>query len=156
MNPIASGVYNSIPKWIMIWLILSMLIVSWDVLFVLLRPVSFTVALWQPYAKYILIDKSYADLNNSFVVTQAIMSLVEIMIGLIGIFYYLTKRGKVASLLIFSSQLLTLAKTILIFFLEIIGGFPYTGHNHLNDLILYYYLPNSVWIILPLIVIMLL
>ncbi|MBV8801429.1 MAG: hypothetical protein JO131_00415, partial [Gammaproteobacteria bacterium] len=112
-----------LPKWTIIWLIISLVIISWDVMFVLLRPASFAHGslgyLWIPYIKYVQIDTSYADLNNPFVTAQALMSLMENAIGIMGLYYYFFKKIKTACLLIFSSQLLTCTKTILIFLLEI-------------------------------------
>lgn len=142
-----------LPRWIVIWLLISMLIVFWDVTFVLFRPASFAEGalglIYIPYAKYIKIDTSYADMNNAFVVAQSIMSLFEIALGLIALYLNYRRVFLAACLFAFSSQLLTATKTILIFLLEIVGGMQHVGHNVISDLILYYFMPNSVWIVLP-------
>lgn len=140
-------------KWIVIWLIISMIIVFWDVMFVLLRPVSLPGGslawLWVPYATYIKIDTSYADLNNAFIVAQGIMSLIEIIIAIIALSLNYSGKFLPACLFAFSSMLLTGTKTVLIFVLEAVNKFSHVGHNTVMDLIFYYTLPNSIWIVIP-------
>lgn len=148
-------IYNIIlfPKWIKIWIIISALIVFWDVMFVLLRPASLPEGslafIWIPYAKYIQIDISYADMQNNFVITQAIMSLFEICIGIISLYLAHIKKTILAILFAFSALLLTGTKTIFIFLQEFIGHFEHVNHNSISDLVFSYILPNSVWIIIP-------
>ena len=142
-----------LPKWIIIWLIISTAVVFWDVMFVLLRPASFIGGnlgfLWVPYAKYIKIDTSYADLTNTFVIAQSIMSLFEIAISIIALFLNYFRQFNQACLLAYSALLLTCAKTILIFVIEMVSGLKHVGHNTSFDLIMYYILPNAIWIIIP-------
>lgn len=131
-----------------------MMLIFWDVMFVLLRPSSFATGklgvIWLPYTKYIMIDKSYADLDNPFVKAQAIMSLFEIMIGIIALYLHFQKNN-FSVLFAFSTFLLTGTKTLFIFLLEFISGFKNIGHNQLADLLCFYFLPNSLWIIFPLV-----
>jgi hypothetical protein len=147
-----SAQYKKIPNWIIIWLIVSMFIVLWDSGFLFARPASFPGGrlswLWIPYAKYITIDTSYIDLHNNFLIAQQIMNLVEILISMAAL-YFNGKKNQVAILFAFSSLLLTGTKTILIFLLEVVSGLQHVGHNSLQDLILFYILPNSLWIIFP-------
>lgn len=143
----------TLPKWIIIWLIFSMLIVFWDVLFVLLRPASFPggalQSFWLPYAQYIKIDTSYADMDDNFVIAQALMSLAEICIGFIALYFSYKGKNSAAILFAFSALLLTGTKTILIFLVEMVANFKHIQHNPMTDLFLFYILPNSLWIIIP-------
>ena len=51
------------PLWVARWLAMSSLIVTWDALFVLLRPWSMSQLLWAPYRDYVAIDRLYADVD---------------------------------------------------------------------------------------------
>lgn len=144
-----------IPVWILIVLCLSMVITLWDALFVLLRPESLPggslAFIWKPYAKYITIDTAYQNMHEPFVVAQAIMTLFEISIGCFALYFYFTKRHSLATLLAFSSLLLTGAKTILIFVEEAASNFVHVAQNSLHDLILLYVIPNGIWVVVPLV-----
>jgi hypothetical protein len=141
-----------LPRWILIWFAISLPLVVWDVAFVLLRPASMPggglAFLWAPYAKYITIDRSYGDLGNGFVWAQAIMSCVEvaIAIGALAI-----RRRPVAVLLIFCVSVLTCAKTILILVIALVTRGADLGGST-SDVILLYLLPNSAWVVMPMLV----
>jgi hypothetical protein len=47
---------------------------------------------------------------------------------------------------------LTAAKTLLIFVIELVTGGQHVGHNPLGDLVLLYILPNTVWVVMPIVV----
>ncbi|MBA3661057.1 MAG: hypothetical protein H0W64_04995 [Gammaproteobacteria bacterium] len=142
-----------LPSWIVVWLILSMMIILWDSGFLFSRPASLPGGslawVWLPYAKYITIDPSYTDLHNDFLVAQQIMSLLEIAIGIIALYYNYRCKGNRAILFAFSALLLTGTKTILVFLLEAVSGFKNIGHNSGYDLLLFYIMPNSLWLIFP-------
>lgn len=144
--------FHAIPKWIVIWLSISIIIITWEMLFIVMRPDSFAdgslAAIWMPYAKYVKIDTSYADLQNDFVNALPLMDLIEITIGLTALFLNY-KRNNAAIVFAFSSLLLTGTKTIFVFVQEAIGGFKHVGHNAISEIILFYVLPNSIWIFFP-------
>jgi hypothetical protein len=144
---------NALPRWIVIWLIFSIVVVTWDTGFLFTRPASFPGGslawIWIPYAKYMTIDTSYADLDNHFLIAQQIMNLVEIAIGLMALYLNQINKKNAALLCAFSSLLLTGSKTFLIFLLEAISGLEHVGHNSLHDLIVLYLVPNSLWLIIP-------
>lgn len=135
------------------WLGISMLIVSWDICFLFLRPYSMPGGslsqLWAPYATYIAIDLSYADLNNSFVIAQAIMSFVEIIMGILVLRWVYLKKTTAAALLLMVVSSMTAAKTTLIFVLECVSGFESVGHAALSEIILVYAIPNAIWVLIP-------
>ncbi|KAG0633854.1 hypothetical protein HOY80DRAFT_1012781 [Tuber brumale] len=49
----------------------------------------------------------------------------------------------------FAGVLMTLAKTMLFVLNEVCAGGRHVAHNNLKDLVLYYILPNGLWIVLP-------
>jgi hypothetical protein len=144
------------PRWIVIWFLISLPIVAWDVSFVLLRPLSMPGGsldvLWIPYEKYLTVDLSYADLDSGFVRAQAIMSCLEVVMAVVALVLAHRRRLAPATLLVFCVSVLTCAKTLLIFLIELVTGFASVGHNAAGDLLLLYVLPNSVWIVMPLLV----
>lgn len=117
----------------------------WDVTFVLARPDSF---LWAPYDTYTKVDLGYAH-PDGFVRAQAVMSLVEIAVLLVGV---ALRRRPVGVLIVCIVSALTAAKTLLIFLIEIVTNGQGVGHNATSDLVLKYILPNSAWIVVPLVV----
>jgi len=147
---------SRLPRWITIWFAISLPILVWDVSFVLLRPHSMPggdlAFLWKPYAKYVTVDLSYADLHNGFVKAQAIMTAIEVAIALVALVFSYQRRLSLATLLVFCVSVLTCAKTVLIMVIEVVTGLEHVGHNAVSDLVLLYFLPNGVWIIMPLLV----
>jgi hypothetical protein len=128
-----------------IWLALSSLVILWDVTFVLARP---DFVLWAPYDDYVKVDLGYAH-PTGFVNAQAIMSLMEIAVVVVGL---ALRRRPVGALLVCIASVLTAAKTLLIFLVEIVTHGQGVGHNPTGKLVLMYVLPNSVWIVVPLVV----
>lgn len=151
------GTADRLPRWIVIWLVVGMSVVAWDVSFVLLRPASMPggslSALWAPYAHYIAVDKSYGDVGNAFVSAQAIMSAFEIVVGVAALWFSRRRRPGLGLLLAFCVSALTGAKTLLILVMEVVSGFETVGHNTLGDALLIYVIPNSVWVIVPALVV---
>ena len=143
-----------IAPWMLRWFGLSMLIVFWDISFLFCRPYSMPggnmSAIWAPYAKYITVDLSYADLNNPFLKAQAMMSFVEIIMGLAVFRWTYLKKNVPAALLLMVVSMMTAAKTCLILVLECVSGFEGIGHATLWDIIAVYAIPNLVWVVIPL------
>ena len=111
----------------------------------LARPDS---VLWAPYADYVKVDLGYAN-PTGFVTAQAIMSLIEIAVLLVGL---ALRRRPAGVLLVCVVSVLTAAKTLLIFLVEVVTHGHGVGHNPTGKLVLMYVLPNSVWIVVPLVV----
>ena len=146
-----------IERWALVWLVLSTLIIEWDISFLLLRPWSLPGEslgfLWAPYTTYLSVDLSYGDLDDSFVMAHAMMSALEVLIAVLALMLYASKRYRVATLLVFSTSLLTCAKTLLILLLECVSGFAHTGHTPLDVWLSVYFLPNIVWVVMPALVV---
>uniref|UniRef100_A0A6B2LN91 EXPERA domain-containing protein n=1 Tax=Arcella intermedia TaxID=1963864 RepID=A0A6B2LN91_9EUKA len=131
------------------WLLISSLVVIWDFSFVLLRPRSLTGDIswiWEPYKLYVTIDKLYGDMEDSFVVGQAYMNIVETCINFSALFMHI--RGDPSSVILALVGLsFTFSKTVLYFVLDLVCGFCQTNHNDAYHFYLYYFLPNSLWLI---------
>lgn len=142
--------------WVIVWMCLSMTIVVYDVAFVLLRPLSMPggelAFLWGMYEQYISVDRTYGDLDNPFVPAQALMSIMEIMLGVAGLIMSSKGRTTLALILVFTSVSLTGAKTMLILMIELVGGFSQTAHSGWFDVLTIFILPNMVWVICPILV----
>ncbi|KAL6066735.1 hypothetical protein QOT17_009319 [Balamuthia mandrillaris] len=147
------------PGWMLFWLYVGSLIVLWDASYILLRPRTMKggdlETFWYPYQTYILADKRYGDLNDSFGIAQSWMNLVEVAICFIGLFQY-HKGNSSAPFYFFVSQLMCGAKTVLYFLTEVCSGFEFTGHSLQQGDHLRFYtqfvLPSSFWVIFPLLV----
>lgn len=147
---------DRLPRWVILWLALAAVVVTWDALFVLNRPASMPGgplhALWKPYGLYVQVDHRYGNLQDPFVVAQSYMNLIEIALGLLALRLHQTgRRGAV--LLAYSVSLMTLAKTVLYFVMDAVSGFAQTRHNSLAMLVPYYLMTNGVWLILPALVV---
>jgi hypothetical protein len=140
-------------RWIVVWLLVSSVIVLWDVAFVLLRPRSMPGGalsfLWVPYAKYIAVDLGYADLRYGFVKAQAVMSALEMLVVVWALVANWRRKLALATLLVFAQSTLIGSKTLLIFLVEAVTHGEHVGHNSRSDLVLLYVLPNAVWVVGP-------
>eukprot|EP01124_Arcella_intermedia_P004379 TRINITY_DN12483_c0_g2_i1.p1 TRINITY_DN12483_c0_g2~~TRINITY_DN12483_c0_g2_i1.p1 ORF type:complete len:166 (-),score=22.37 TRINITY_DN12483_c0_g2_i1:81-578(-) len=138
-----------IPGYLVFWLLISSLLVCWDSAFIFLRPHSMTGDMswiWEPQKIYITVDKLYADMEDPFVIGQAAMSVFESLVNFLAVFLHV--RGDPSSVVVavvgFS---FTFSKTALYFILDIVSGYHHTSHNDAYHFYLYYFLPNSLWLI---------
>lgn len=145
-----------LPRWIVLWLAIAAVVVTWDALFVLNRPASMPGGalhfLWLPYARYIMVDHRYGDLHDPFVTAQSFINLVEVALGLLALRLHQQRRAG-AVVLAYSVSLMTLAKTALYFLMDAVAGFAQTRHNSLAMLIPYYLMTNGVWLVFPALVV---
>jgi len=137
---------------------MSTIVVVWDALFVLLRPGSFPDGdigfLWSfAYTIYLEVDHSYGDLTNHVIEAMAVMSLFEAC--LVGVALVLDKRGLAhkAHLVAMLAAALTCAKTTLFFLVEGMHGWHSIAHNDVLSMVTLYIIPNGLWIVVPLLVV---
>ena len=146
-----------LPRWIVSWLFISSIICSIDAIFVLTRPQSFEWPMYSLYSNiYIHVDKQYGELHNGFVIAQSWLNLAEVLINIICIIVYLQNNITWSNLLAFAVTIMTFWKTVLYSCTDIFGGpngFIYTGHNTMTRWMAFYLIPNSVWLIVPFIII---
>ncbi|KAL1850863.1 hypothetical protein Plec18170_006700 [Paecilomyces lecythidis] len=59
------------------------------------------------------------------------------------------RTGAIALLVAFSASVMTVSKTALYWLNEVFSGFENIGHNSIGTLIVYWILPNGLWLIFP-------
>eukprot|EP01123_Difflugia_compressa_P007801 TRINITY_DN2173_c0_g1_i1.p1 TRINITY_DN2173_c0_g1~~TRINITY_DN2173_c0_g1_i1.p1 ORF type:complete len:170 (-),score=16.99 TRINITY_DN2173_c0_g1_i1:156-665(-) len=141
-----------LPVWILLWLFISSLVVFWDVSFVLLRPRSMKGGdlfwLYTPYELYIEVDRAYGDLKNTFVISQSYLNILENILNFIAIFTHFLHSPS-SPLFALTGLSMTLGKTILYTLMDVVCGFCHTKENSINNLILFYIIPNGMWLLMP-------
>jgi hypothetical protein len=101
------------------WLVIQLVVVSWDLSYVLLRPWSMSVWLWSPYKLYSQIDYVYGihpltKEFNPFCAAQSWLNVVENIFYAIGLYFYRFKGDQNLGYLIwFGTLVATFAKTVL-------------------------------------------
>ena len=143
-----------LPRWVVLWMGLSTLVVIWDALFILFRPASFPGGslgfIWEfGYVLYMEVDRAYADQSNTYLHALATMSLVEACIVAWGLYAHKLQKNHQAHLLILVAASLTCAKTMLFILVEYWSGWHSIGHNDLMPLILVWIIPNGLWVVVP-------
>ncbi len=139
---------------------------SWDAAFVLLRPYSFPGGplgfIFAPYAKYMVVDKVYGDVNNAFGWAQSTMCMVENLVLMYAMFVLyprekhvknratIAQPSDVVALMACSVQL---GKSLLYWMNDAYGNFEHIRHNNLFDLVFFFIIPNAIWLFGPLFVI---
>ena len=143
-----------LPRWVVLWMTISTLIVLWDALFILLRPLSFPGEalgfIWEfGYVLYMEVDRAYADQGNTYLHAMAMMSFVEAVVVAAGLYAHKLDRNREAHLLILVASSLTCAKTMLFVLVEFWSGWHSIGHNGFVPLLFVWIIPNGLWIVVP-------
>jgi hypothetical protein len=145
---------DAVPRWIVVWLVVSTPVTLWDASFLLARPASFPDGdlgfLWSiAYTTYLEVDHSYADLSLGFPKAVAVMSCVEAVIVGAGLAADGKGRHALAHLLLTVVTSLTAAKTATFLMVEGLGGFSHTGHNAAGAFWSLWAIPNGIWLVVP-------
>ncbi|SJX61828.1 related to Adiponectin receptor 1 [Sporisorium reilianum f. sp. reilianum] len=146
------------------WLLLSSFVVAWDVGYILLRPRSMLGGdlhwIWSPYSLYMNVDYIYGlpswDTKDGFPAAQSLMNVGESILNLFYI-YLVHVKATPAALAVapvwgLVAVTMTLSKTILYVLNDFCCGWCKTGHNDWYTLIVYWILPNGLWILFPAII----
>lgn len=146
-----------IPKPIQFWFLLSAVICCFDAFFVLSRPDSLKGGslfwLFWPYENYYSFDTLYDMNEDTFVVIQSWLNIVESFFAVIVVLLSQSscnKKKAVSSIVGVTIQAFIFWKTVI---------FVWYDHSFLTQealsfspkSILCYYLPSSVWLIMPLV-----
>jgi hypothetical protein len=94
-------------------------------------------------------DPKYLDQKSGFVLAQTYVNILEMFLGAVGILLHLGGSVQNALLLAFTSNLMTLSKTVLYFlmdFFDATAGGQNVFHKAPEPI---YYLFNVPWIIIP-------
>ncbi|GAC96231.1 adiponectin receptor protein 1 [Pseudozyma hubeiensis SY62] len=113
--------------------------------------------LWSPYALYMNVDYIYGlpswDSKDGFPAAQSLMNVGESIINLFYIYLVHVKATPaalaVAPVYGLVTVIMTLSKTILYVLNDFCCGWCKTGHNDWYTLIVYWILPNGLWILFP-------
>ncbi|KAH8176494.1 C6 transcription factor [Sarocladium implicatum] len=174
-SPVSRPWTHSPTNWTLLWLTVSLPLVTWDFIYCLFRPWTMPgghwhYPIWAPYELYGRIDGIYGsmafDAGDGFTSAQAFMNVVETAAYAYYLYIYLTtgKSAKGASskltgktiggsdagkaaLIGFSGALMTLAKTVLYWLNEYYSNYRHIGHNSLRDIIILWILPNGAWLV---------
>ncbi|KAI5860013.1 hypothetical protein GGS23DRAFT_258822 [Durotheca rogersii] len=162
----------------LLWLAVSLPLVTWDSAYVLLRPWSMEGGslhwpLWVPYRLYGEVDHIYGwkafHAHTGFTAAQSLLNVLETAFYLAYLWIYLasssspssssdaTPRARalagrpaaIAVLVAFSAAVMTLSKTVLYWLNEYFSGFDNIGHNPPRDLVLLWIIPNGLWLVFP-------
>ncbi|KAF7378075.1 hypothetical protein MSAN_00231600 [Mycena sanguinolenta] len=143
--------------WISLWFLLTAPIIAWDISYCFMRPRSMEGGdlhwFWEPYGLYQKIDYVYGvpsfEKGDGFPNAQSLLNIVETVMNLVYLYTAHITAWPPAPLVGFTAAALTLAKTILYWAQEYYCNFCAIGHNSLEDLLKYYVLSSSPWIIFP-------
>ncbi len=145
-----------LPRWVLVWFIITAVIQTYDACYVLLGPVSHVGGplswLWAGHVLYGNYDKTYGGTQtDAWGEAQSWLNLVEV-IGLVVVFCNLRKPW--VAILGIVIQTATFWKTVAYFTIEACSGLEKTRHSlESGDLLGFLaigVLPNLFWIVLPL------
>ncbi|TFY75562.1 hypothetical protein EWM64_g8448 [Hericium alpestre] len=143
--------------WISLWFLLTTPVILWDAFYCFFRPRSMVGGdlhwIWQPYSIYQEIDYVYGikalEDNNGFTNAQSFLNLVETLMNVSYLYLAHVSGWQAASLVGYTGAVMTFSKTVLYWLQEYYCGGCSVGHNNLQDLLVYWVLPNSLWLLLP-------
>lgn len=143
-----------LPRWVVVWFVVSAVVQAYDALFVLLGPLSHPggalVALWPGHVFYSTFDHRYAGFD-AFNTAQSTANLFEVVGLVVAIALARRWSGVVAGLIV---SVATFWKTVVYFLVEISSGLEMTRQSlergDLAGFLLVAVLPNSIWLVVPL------
>lgn len=143
--------------WVTLWFILTAPVIFWDVGYCFMRPRSMLGGdlhwIWKPYEIYQNVDYVYGikalEENDGFTNAQSFLNVVETLMNLAYVYLAHVSGWSPAPLIGFAAVTMTLSKTILYWLQEYYCGFCAIGHNTMSDLIIYWIIPNGLWIVIP-------
>jgi len=149
------------PRWVIVWLIVTACIQTYDALYELLGHLSHAGGplawLWPGHVFYAKYDQRYAGID-AFGSAQSWANLLEVVVLLCVLVWLRTRFSGLVLALIVSTA--TFWKTVLYFLVEICSGLAMTKQSlqdgNLGGFLAVAVLPNLVWIVVPLLVIIVL
>lgn len=163
----ASERTGPVATWLIVWLVIASMVVTWDSAYVLLRPWSMVghadakpwASIWTPYVTYGKIDSlygpagyaAYKENKEGFNAAQSVVNVVEVTLQL-GVLY-LSRAGvhlgaHVLALIVLS---MTLCKTALYFLVDIFQGCAvHAAAKTPFEFWFYYVTMNGLWVVMPL------
>ena len=116
-----------IPKWIMVWFVISNILCIYDCAFLLTRPESMTGGslywLFSGYTTgYGVADPKYLDQTDGFVLAQCYVNMVEMLFNTFSLFYYFSSNFKNSALFGLVASVMTCSKTVLYFLMDYLNA----------------------------------
>jgi uroporphyrin-III C-methyltransferase len=149
-----------VPRWIAVWFVITAVIQTYDAFYELLGPISHAGGplawLWPGHVFYSSFDHRYAGFD-AFGSAQSWANLVEV-VALVWVLFHLARwSGVVVGLIV---SVATFWKTVIYFLVEASSGLEMTRQSiERGDIVGFLavaILPNLVWIVVPLIVVVVL
>jgi hypothetical protein len=146
-----------LPRWVVAWLAVTALIQTYDACYELLGPLSHAggalAGFWPGHVFYSRFDHRYAGFD-AFGAAQSWANLLEVVVVVWALALRRRFSGLVLALL---ASVATFWKTVLYFLVEISSGLEMTRQSlergDLGGFLLVAVLPNLVWIVVPLAVV---
>lgn len=143
--------------WVTLWFVLTAPVIFWDVGYCFMRPRSMLGGdlhwIWKPYEIYQNVDFVYGikalEENSGFTNAQSFLNIVETLMNLAYVYLAHVSGWSPAPLIGFAAATMTLSKTVLYWLQEYYCGFCAIGHNTMSDLVVYWIIPNGLWIVIP-------
>ncbi|HWL60269.1 MAG TPA: hypothetical protein VNQ48_05210 [Microbacteriaceae bacterium] len=149
----------ALPRWVLVWFIVTAIIQTYDACYVLLGPLSHTGGplswLWAGHVLYGNYDATYGGTHSdAWGEAQSWLNLIEVVVLLV---ILANRRKPVAVVLGLIVSTATFWKTVAYFAIEICSGLAKTQHSlEQGDLAGFLFigvLPNLFWIVIPLLVV---
>lgn len=116
--------------------------------------------MYPAFQLYATIDTVYADVSVTFGWAMSTATLIENILIAIALFVLYpkdqkkslavtTKYMQASDYLLFATVFMQASKTILYFLNDAYGGWGHVAHNNLVDLITMFVMPNIIWFIVP-------
>ncbi|KIY53360.1 hypothetical protein FISHEDRAFT_68966 [Fistulina hepatica ATCC 64428] len=114
--------------------------------------------IWEPYGLYQEIDYIYGlpafEERDGFPAAQSALNIVETLLNLLYVYLAHVAEWPAAPVVGFASAIMTLWKTVLYIAQEYFCQWCSVGHNDLRTFLVAWILPNGIWIVIPLLIIM--
>ncbi|KAI0321145.1 hypothetical protein OF83DRAFT_1161946 [Amylostereum chailletii] len=144
-------------SWISLWFLVTTPVIIWDASYCFLRPRSMVGGdlhwIWKPYEIYQNIDYVYGlpafERGDGFTNAQSFLNIVETVMNVLYLYLAHVVEWPAASVIGFASVVMTLSKTVLYWLQEYFCGGCAVGHNSPYDLVVYWIIPNGLWLVVP-------
>ncbi|PCH37031.1 hypothetical protein WOLCODRAFT_28889 [Wolfiporia cocos MD-104 SS10] len=140
-----------------LWFALTVPVIFWDAFYCFMRPRSMVGGdlhwIWKPYGLYQDIDYIYGvkalEDGDGFPNAQSLLNIVENFMNIAYLYLAHVHGSSFATLLGFTSAVMTLSKTTLYLLQEAYCRGCSVGHNNPWDLFLLWVIPNGCWVVVP-------
>ncbi|KZP32135.1 hypothetical protein FIBSPDRAFT_849117, partial [Athelia psychrophila] len=131
-------------------------VILWDTSYLFMRPRSMVGGdlywIWKPYEIYQEISYIYGVKalieGDGFLNAQSFLNIIETSFNTLYLYCaHISWTG--APLIGFGTAVMTLCKTMLYGMQEYYCGGCSVGHNNLRDLVVYHFIANGLWIVIP-------